>query len=141
MILNSKDTSTISQVDASSLPSFGQRQALIEKLNKLFPKLEWDDDLAYGHLDNQEYFGNIGVGEDEEMSGYFWLGIYGGTDPLKLITTLCNEFNCSAFDTVTSEYITADKPSDKGWKHFQKFNNYVAEHISNTDKDKTQTNK
>jgi len=62
IILNSKDILTISKVDKFSLPSFGQRQIVIDNLNRLFPNIEWDDDFAYGHLDNEEYFGNINVG-------------------------------------------------------------------------------
>jgi len=139
MILNSQDTSSISKVDTSSLPSFGQRQKVIDKLNELFPLLEWDNDLAYGHLENEDYFGNIGLGEDEIMSGHFWLAIYGGSDPLKLIMTLCNEFNCSAFDTVTSEYIIVDNPSEKGWQQFQNFRNIVSENVAKRDNDKSAT--
>jgi len=134
MILNTKDTLQSPQIDKSSLPSFGQRQAMIDNLNRLFPNIEWDEDLAYGHLNNEVYVGNIGLGESEKMTGYFWLGIYGGTNPFEVIMKLCDEYRSSAFDTVTSEYITIDKPSDKGWKHFQDFRNYVAERLGNSDK-------
>ena len=137
IILNSKDTSTISKVDTFSLPSFGQRQLVIDKLNRLFPKIEWDDDFAYGHLDNEEYFGNINVGEDDEMSGHFWLGIYGGNDPLKYIMTICKEYDCIAFDTITSTYITLDNPTDNGWKHFQNFRSYVEKHVVTIDNNKS----
>ena len=106
MILNTHDTQPIAQVDTSALPSFGLRQVFIDRLNELFPQIDWDQDFAYGHLDNEDYFGNIGLGKNEEMTGYFWLGIYGGANPLNFIMTLCNEYNCLAFDTVTSEYIT-----------------------------------
>jgi hypothetical protein len=129
IISNRKFQSSSVDTDEEILPSFGLRQQVIENINCLFSGIEWKDN-QHGHLNSEDYFGNFDLGETEIMTGQFWLGIYGGKNPVNLIVALCNEYSWTAFDTVTSVYINLDIPDNKGWSQFLNFRTAIADRIS-----------
>jgi len=107
---------------------FGPIEEMHKKINAFFPKTTWFEP-AYTKLDNGLLVGNISFSENEPVFGSFTLNIYRGTDPINMISLLCAEYNWTAFDTSTSEYIENGFQNNNGWEQFNKYKQQVLKTI------------
>ena len=120
-VINSVEEIPFDDIDEDKLDDFGELDILIEKISKLVPEIDWND-KTYSHLDNGDYLGHIWINVNEyNRCDSLMFIVYGGDNPLKTITQVCQENNWLAIDTVTGKYLDLLSPDDSGWKQFQDF--------------------